>query len=188
MSIRKIGNIEYNFTRKRVKNINLRIHSDGTIAVSAPSYVPPEKVDEFVLSKADFIENARRKLSEIKPKSSQMREFIDSFTDEDYEHFFRPFVDRYYLEFKQYGIKYPMLRFKDMKSRWGSCIPSKNIITLNKQLAAVPRECVEYVVVHEFCHFLEPNHSQRFYAHVERHMPDWRERRKKLNKCSINVS
>lgn len=186
--IRKIGNIEYTFTRKRVKNINLRIHEDGTVAVSAPNYVSAEKVDEFVFSKAGFIENARKNLKEKTTQPNEVREFLNTLKDKDYEHFFRPFIDKYYPEFKQYGIKYPMLRYKDMKSRWGSCIPSKNIITLNKQLAAVPRECVEYVVVHEYCHFLEPNHSQRFYAHVERHMPDWRERRKKLNKCSINVS
>ena len=183
--IRKIGSIEYEFTRKRVKNINLRIHADGAVCVSAPGYVSAEKVDEFVLSRAEFIENARKKLSARTPVPKEKQELMQSLKDKDYEHFFRPFIDRYYPEFKRYGIKYPMLKYRDMKSRWGSCIPSKNTITLNKQLVLAPRECVEYVVVHEYCHFLEPNHSKRFYEHVARHMPDWKERREKLKSVKI---
>lgn len=65
--------------------------------------------------------------------------------------------------------------------RWGSCHTVKNIITLNSRLIEVPKEAVEYVVLHEFAHFLQPNHSRAFYAVVERYMPDWRERRALLN-------
>lgn len=180
MSIRKTGEIEYTLTRKRVKNINMRIHADGTVAVSAPSYVSVDKIDAFVLSKADFIENAKRKMTAAQPVSNALREYMKNYTDEQYRKFFVSLIDKYYPEFEPYGIKYPTLKIKDMKTRWGSCIPSKGIITLNLLLAAVPRECAEYVVVHEFCHFFEPNHSKRFYAWVARFMPDWKPRRDRL--------
>ena len=181
MTIRKIGNIEYEFTRKHVKNINLRVHTDGRVTVSAPNYVPLYKVDEFVLSKADFIGSARVKLASIEPRSGILKEKADEYTDEECLRFFTALIDKYYGEFKCYGIPYPKLRIKNMKSRWGSCIPSKGVITLNRQLIALPVEFAEYVTVHEYCHFLEQNHSAHFYAHVERHMSDWRERRKALN-------
>ena len=80
---------------------------------------------------------------------------------------------------------FPELRFKKMTSRWGSCMPSKNTVTLNTALISVPTECAEYVIVHEFCHFLHPNHSKSFHAEVEKYLPDWRERRKKLNGYAI---
>jgi predicted metal-dependent hydrolase len=67
-----------------------------------------------------------------------------------------------------------------MKSRWGSCRPSKGSITLNGLLYYVPRECMEYVIVHEYCHFLEANHSQTFWNHVEHFLPDYRERERLL--------
>ena len=180
MTIRKIGNIEYEFTRKRVKNINLRIRPDGAVCVSAPNFVAAEKVDAFVLSKADFIAEAQRKMTAAKPVSNEIREYMKNFTDEQYRKFFVSLVDKYYPMFEPFGIEYPTIKIREMKTRWGSCMPSKNIITLNKLLAAVPKECAEYVVVHEFCHFFEQNHSKKFYAWVERFMPDWQSRRNRL--------
>ena len=67
-----------------------------------------------------------------------------------------------------------------MKSRWGSCNPGKGILTFNTQLMYAPPECIEYVVVHEFAHFLQPNHSALFYNEVAAVLPDWKDRRKKL--------
>ncbi|SCW26329.1 hypothetical protein SAMN02910456_00038 [Ruminococcaceae bacterium YRB3002] len=80
------------------------------------------------------------------------------------------------------GARKPVaIKFRTMKSRWGSCNPSKGIITFNYNLIEVPPECVRYVVVHEFSHLLVPNHSDRFYRFVALLEPDWRERRRMLN-------
>lgn len=81
-----------------------------------------------------------------------------------------------------YGISRPNFRLRLMKSRWGSCLPIKKIVTLNTYLAIMPEACVEYVVLHELCHFIHPNHSPRFYALVQEMMPDWRERRAAIKK------
>ena len=85
-----------------------------------------------------------------------------------------------YPLFKPYGVKYPLIKIRNMKSRWGSCQPQKGIITLNSKMLAAPREAIEYVVLHEFAHFVHPNHSKDFYRLVEALMPDWRERRSLL--------
>lgn len=85
-----------------------------------------------------------------------------------------------YPDFEKLGIEYPVIKIRKMTSRWGSCATKRGIITLNSKLIEVPKECIEYVAVHEFAHFIHPNHSKQFYALVESIMPDWKERRDKL--------
>lgn len=76
---------------------------------------------------------------------------------------------------------FPQIKFRRMTSRWGSCQPTKNILTFNVMLLEAPVECIEYVVAHEFTHFLEANHSKSFYNKLEEIMPDWKARKNKLN-------
>ncbi|MDR0840084.1 MAG: M48 family metallopeptidase [Christensenellaceae bacterium] len=82
--------------------------------------------------------------------------------------------------FGKYGIAMPRLILRDMTSRWGSCQPKRGIITLNKRLIEAPRNCIEYVVMHEFIHFLQANHSKKFYELLSTLMPDWKERKRIL--------
>lgn len=70
---------------------------------------------------------------------------------------------------------------KRMKTRWGTCNYSAHRIWLNLALAEQPLECVEYVVVHELCHLLEASHSERFWKLMTKFLPDWPERRARLN-------
>ena len=86
----------------------------------------------------------------------------------------------YYPYLEPFGIPFPSVSFRRMTSRWGSCRPGKQAITLNTALIEVPREAIEYVVVHEFTHFLHPDHSARFYEAVARVLPDWKARRQLL--------
>ena len=63
---------------------------------------------------------------------------------------------------------------KPMKTRWGSCNPVSQKITLNLQLIHEPRDCLEYVLVHEMVHLLEASHNKRFYALMNRFLPNWK--------------
>lgn len=72
------------------------------------------------------------------------------------------------------------LILRTMKTRWGSCAKSGNI-TLNPELLAAPRECIEYVVAHELCHLVVANHTKRFYAKLDEFVPKWRVLRDRLN-------
>lgn len=80
------------------------------------------------------------------------------------------------LEVKCEGIKY-----RTMKTRWGSCIPEKKSITFNINLAQKDIECMEYVVVHELIHLIEPTHSTNFYRILEKNIPNWKILRKRMN-------
>lgn len=74
---------------------------------------------------------------------------------------------------------------QQMKTKWGSCNPSAGTIRLNTELAKKPKECLEYVVVHELLHLVEPTHSDRFVALLGLHYPTWRESRAKLNELPL---
>ncbi len=78
------------------------------------------------------------------------------------------------------GVAPSKITYRFMKTRWGSCSGRTGNISFNLQLADYPEEVIEYVVVHELCHFLEPNHGPGFWREVERHLPDWRARRRAL--------
>ncbi len=77
------------------------------------------------------------------------------------------------------------VRVHAMTSRWGSCHYSKGSLNFNLWLINTPIRCIEYVIVHEFAHFIHPDHSPRFHTLMDALMPDWRARRKQLNETPI---
>ncbi|MBR1811469.1 MAG: M48 family metallopeptidase [Clostridia bacterium] len=101
------------------------------------------------------------------------------------EKVFAGFVKDVYEKMKGSGVPYPTMRIKDMRSRWGSCIPQKGVITLNMQLIKAPPACIEYVVVHEIAHFLHPDHSEKFHTFVASILPDWKDRKHALDQVRI---
>ncbi|MCE2746802.1 MAG: M48 family metallopeptidase [Burkholderiales bacterium] len=74
----------------------------------------------------------------------------------------------------------PPLRVLTMQTQWGSCSPEGRI-TLNSQLVKAPRECIDYVILHELCHIAEHNHSERFYRLMGQVMPKWEKTKERLD-------
>lgn len=97
-----------------------------------------------------------------------------------YENTVRSLCENVYPKFRKYGVEFPTIRFRNMVSRWGSCQPKRKLLTFNYALLGAPVSCIEYVVIHEFTHFLYPNHSKQFYLQLSMFMPDWRERKAML--------
>ena len=114
------------------------------------------------------------------------KRMVSRFIDQQCRQVFGEIVAEVYPIFQKYGVAIPTLRIRDMETRWGSCLAKKGIITLNKRLLEAPRYCIEYVVTHEFCHFIHPNHSKQYYAFLTMLMPDWRERKKVLDENTAN--
>lgn len=83
------------------------------------------------------------------------------------------------------GVTTDRLFVRQMKTKWGSCNPRAGSIRLNTELAKKPRECLEYVVVHELAHLLEPTHNARFIALMDQFIPDWRFYRDRLNQLPV---
>ena len=80
------------------------------------------------------------------------------------------------------GVKLERFQVRRMKTRWGSCTPSARTIRFNTELATKPPVLLEYIVVHELVHLLEPSHNGRFVALMDRYMPDWKAHRDALNR------
>jgi len=83
------------------------------------------------------------------------------------------------------GVKVEKFYVQQMKTKWGSCTPARRSIRLNTELALKPKKMLEYVVVHEMVHLLEPTHSQRFVAYMDRFMPNWRHLQRQLNSLPV---
>jgi predicted metal-dependent hydrolase len=77
------------------------------------------------------------------------------------------------------------LEWVKKQQKWGSCNTRSGNIRLNSELAKKPRECLEYVLVHELVHFLEPTHNQRFVSLMDQFMPKWRFHRDELNRFPV---
>lgn len=90
----------------------------------------------------------------------------------------RPMIERWAAKLEETDYEWHV---KQMKTEWGSCVPSKRVLIFNLGLARVPRECIEFVVVHEFCHFLIDNHNKLFESLMTKRLPNWRMLRKQLN-------
>jgi predicted metal-dependent hydrolase len=225
--------IEYELERKSVKNINLRIRSNGTVYVSADSMVSQKVIEDFLLKKAGFITSALSMYKNISKYEGTPRQFVtgesfrylgkdlrlvvrqgknnvesdgvylnltvDDTTDfeskkrlierwysKKRKEIFNDVVTDIYPIFKKYGIEFPKIIIRYMTSRWGSCQPKRGTITLNQQLIEVPRETIEYVIMHEFVHFLHHNHSKAFYETLFTLMPDWEQRKIVLENSAFN--
>lgn len=83
------------------------------------------------------------------------------------------------------GVEVERVFVQHMKTRWGSCNPKMASVRLNTELGKKPPDCLEYVVVHELLHLIEPTHSPRFLALLDRALPDWRGRRDLLNSLPL---
>lgn len=83
------------------------------------------------------------------------------------------------------GVKVERLFVQRMKTKWGSCTPKSGNIRLNTDLAKKPRECLEYVLVHEMVHILEPTHNARFVSLMDNFVPRWQFYREVLNRLPV---
>ena len=173
--------ITYELTIKNVKNINLRIKSDGTIHVSANQFVQQRKIDDFIKSKEAFILNTLTRFENNPP--TQPTEY---FSLVQLQEFILKICNRIYPYYQKRGVDYPVIKFRAMKSCWGNCRPQKGILTFSTNLRFAPSDCIEYVVLHEFTHFLQSNHSKEFYCELEKVCMGWKDRRKQLRDIKIN--
>ena len=89
----------------------------------------------------------------------------------------QPLIDN----FKKYDIEPSSIVLRDMPTKWGSCTPKGKII-LNPELIKAPKGCIEYVIIHELCHLVHHDHTQKFIDLQTKEMKDWEKWKMKLEK------
>ena len=174
----QVDDLSVALTVKRIKNVNLRVKSDGTISVSAPPWVGDRQIAAFVREKRGWIE-ARRQAAADSPRS--LAEDASPEEVAAWRSVVEAVVPALIGKWEPVmGVRAGKIAYRNMTSRWGSCNPKTGRICINVQLAKYPPECLEYVVVHELCHLLERGHGPRFKALMDSFLPDWRSIRAQL--------
>lgn len=158
-------------TRKNVKRITIRVKQDLKIYVTSPKKTPLNQIENVLIKHASWLEKAIIKQNKAKNSSKQlliMGKIIEGEYDEtQIKSFLNKNID--YLDtlvkevIDECGICNVVVKYRFMKSRWGSCQMPGRIITLNKYLIHFDKEIVKSVIYHEISHLYEQNHGQKFY-------------------------
>lgn len=177
-----IEKLEFSIVRKNVKNTSIRIYPDKKVVITANPNVSEKRIEMLIKQKESWIRNCFLKFEDMIFLNKDM---LKSHSRHDTILVFESTLERFYPFFKVRGVDYPKLYLRRMKRRWGSCSKAKKEITLNEYLVVLPQNIIDYVVMHELCHLIQPNHSKAFYDLLTDLMPDWKDRRKILHKYMI---
>lgn len=217
--------MEIKITRKKIKNIIIKVNEKGEVLVSAPYKVPNSYIENLLQEKKEWI---REKIEQVKNKQEKISTFEEGdefiylgkkytikikissveYCELTEEHFilnikinnfenrkkiiskwltdnFCTLVKNRTIELgKRIGYLPSIIKFRDMKTRWGSCNTLTRSITFNLQLYKKPLEVIDYVILHELAHIPYPHHQKEFWNFVEKYMPDWKKRRDLLKTSS----
>jgi len=224
-SLLVVDDLQVELTRKRVRRVNLSVHSpEGSVRVSAPYHTSEREIAAFVASRRAWIDQHRDRLRReapvevtdgtmirlwgrhhrieveesgsrgrvvapepgrivirVPPGSSEpiRRRLLDGWLRRQMMAEVEALVTRWSPVI---GVHVTGWTIRRMTTRWGSATPDRGRITLNLDLAAQPPEYLEYVVVHEMVHLVEPGHGRGFQRLMDRHLPGWKGYRRTLNR------
>ena len=172
--------------RSNRKTLAIQINPDLSVTVRAPMYAPQSDIERILREKEGWIQKHIEKIREQEEKKketqgeSMEREYltneeIKKLADKALQHI--PKRVSYFA--KQIDVTYGKITIRNQKTRWGSC-SSKGNLNFNCLLMLTAPEVIDYVVVHELCHRKEMNHSEAFWAEVEKILPYYKEQVKWL--------
>jgi predicted metal-dependent hydrolase len=131
-----------------------------------------------------FLKNGYFCIEATSGKPDHIQQLMDAWYRRRAKIYLSKIFDDCWEDFKKGDLNKPNLKLQKMDKRWGS-LSGKGQLTLNANLIQIPKECVEYVVIHEFCHLIHHNHGTEFYKLLERTLPDWMKRKHKLEMALI---
>ena len=168
----KIGEYNVEVRRSKRKSAAIKITADMQIVVFVPLYVSDNEIERLVISKSKWIDEHMLKVQSTIDERSKLEkitfEQIKELADQAVEYI--PKRVKYYAE--KENFVYNKITIKNLVSRWGSC-STKGNLNFNCLLMLMPDYVIDYIVVHELCHLREMNHSEKFWAEVEKIMPDY---------------
>ena len=171
--------IEYHLIRSDRRSIGIEVDREGKVTVRAPYSCEKKRIERFLLEKENWIRQKVKLQKKNAMKRQEKREMPEA-EKKYYRNLAREVLGArtgYYA--RKMGVTYGRISIREQKTRWGSCSSAGNL-NFNWKLLLMPPELLDYVVVHELAHRKEMNHSPRFWAVVEKELPDYRDRREKL--------
>ena len=173
-------NAEVTLIKSKRKTISIQI-KPAAVIIRAPSRMKEKDIEFFVESKRNWIE---KHLLSVAEKQKSL-ENIEPYSEEEIKAFVKkakeiiPQKVDFYAD--KVGVNFNRISIRCQRTRWGSC-SSKGSLNFNCLLVLLPDEIIDSVVVHELCHLKQMNHSPKFYAEIEKILPDYKSRREWLKK------
>ena len=165
---------EYALVRSSRRTVAVQVGEGGRVTVRAPQRMPRREIDAFVAAQEDWIARRREEILERERAMQTVvltQERLDALRRRG-EAWLPALAARWA---PRLGVTPAGITITNAAKRWGSC-SARGRLCFSVRTLLLPEPCVEYIVVHELAHLREMNHSPRFYAVVERAMPDWRAR------------
>ena len=197
-----------NVIRKNNRNTYLRVKSDLEIYITTNYLMPNYEIERFIRENVSSIKRMidRQVRKNLKNESFYylgnkydivICNSIKKVTIEDNHVFIndkkkldkflkdetvRVFNERLKINYDKFEerIPYPILKIRKMKAKWGYNRKMDNIVMLNSELIKYSIDEIDYVIIHELCHFLEFNHSRNFWNYVKKYKPNYKENKKVL--------
>jgi hypothetical protein len=167
----------------RSRSLRLSVRSDGQVCVTAPKGVSKKLVERFIGDKADWIAGKLayfREIYGVRPSAAEIRK--DYLAKKEKA---RKLIGSRLAHFNRfYGFEYKSISVRNQRTRWGSC-SRKGSLNFNYRLFDLAPELSDYIIVHELCHLGAFDHSKRFWALVEKTVPNHLELRRRLRKEGI---
>ncbi len=170
--------------RSNRKTVAIQINPDLSLTVRAPMYASQREIERILKEKEGWIRKHIEQIREREAYSKEMQESQgksakrDCLTNEEIhklaENALEYIPGRVHYFAKQISVTYGKITIRNQRTRWGSC-SSKGNLNFNCLLMLTPPDVIDYVVVHELCHRKEMNHSKKFWAEVEKTLPNYKE-------------
>ena len=180
-----LGEIRISVIRSARKSLGLEVRDANTVLARIPTRVSDRELKAFVENHRSWI----LEKTEVMAEREEKRKSTPAPPPELLSKTDRMKIQlkigkrvRHYCE--AMGVTVGYVTVKNQKTRWGSC-SAKGNVNFNYQLAFLPDELLDYVVIHELAHRRHMNHSRAFWAEVEKYCPDYLERREQLKEYSL---
>lgn len=164
----------YRVIRSKRKTISIEVTNDAEVVVRAPKWVAKREIRYFIDEKEGWIQKALDRVRKAKENASSISAGLlsDDELDELKNRAKSVIPGRVAHYASLLGVSYGRITIRHQKTRWGSCSTSGNL-NFNCLLMLAPPEVLDAIVVHELCHRIEMNHSERFYREVYRVYPEY---------------
>jgi len=170
--------ISYKLKRsRRAKRMRLAVYCDGAVVVTSPFGIEQSIIEKFIANKKQWVLEKITFFNSIDSKSIRTFSHKDFLENKDAA--LTLVQERVKFYNKMFGFSFNKIFIKNQKTRWGSCSCKQNL-NLNYKIVFLPQKHQDYIIVHEMCHLKEFNHSRKFWALVEKALPNYLDIKKEL--------
>ena len=166
--------MEYIVIRSRRKTLSMQVKGDGRVEIRAPLRTSDAEIRRFLETHRRWLEKHLQKARALQQATAGVRKLTGAEIAELKKKAKRVLPERVAYWAPLIGVKPGRIAIRCQKTRWGSC-SAKGNLNFNCLLMLAPDGVIDSIVVHELCHLKHMNHSKRFYAEIEKVLPDYRQ-------------